>query len=184
MAVDLYERSYERAGLDVIKKSLTRLLHGKLSEYGAESDYTDLEKKFARALSPHFAELYADMWNASEMEPHNIDDAQAGQLAGYQRATALADFFTINIHASDMDFTIQHIPEGQTDMSVALDFAEMFEKLKGDFCEIIRMTSQEQQDAMRKFTPNAPKLDMDSQPKPKAPKGPKSPYEIESDPYA
>ncbi len=182
MAVDLYARSYDKAGTDVVKLSLTRLIAGRLSEYGGNQDYTDVEKAFARSLAPHFAGLYADLWNQMEMEPHSIDDGQGGELAGYQSANALADYVTVNVHASDMEFLIKHTPEGQTESDVAINFAEMFEKLKGDFCEIVRMTSQEKQDAFRKLIPHAPKMDLNGL-KPK-PSGPKSPYEIENDPYA
>ncbi|TNE32387.1 MAG: hypothetical protein EP349_01735 [Alphaproteobacteria bacterium] len=181
MTVDLYAQAFEKAGTDVVTKSLERLMGGHLSEFGGSADYTQLEKDFARALAPHFAGLYADFWNNVEMEAHDVYDATGGQFYGYRTAAAIADYVALNVQATDMDFTIRHIPDGQSETDVALDFVEMFNKLKGDFCEIIRVTSQEKQDSMRKLVPDAPKLEAAAKPKPS---GPKDPYTVSDDPYA
>lgn len=181
MAVDLYAQAFDKAGTDAVTKSLERLMHGHLSDFGGNADYTAVEKDFARALAPHFAGLYADLWNDIEMEAHDIYDGAGGQLQGYRTASALADYVAVNVEASDMDFTIRHVPDGQNETDVALDFVEMFNKLKGDFCEIIRVTAQEKQDAFRKLIPHAPKLDAAAKPKPS---GPKDPFTVSDDPYA
>jgi len=181
-AVDCYARAYDKAGTDVIKTALSRLLNGRLSEFGGNADYTQVEKDFARALAPHFAGLYADLWNRTEMEPHDILDADRGAFRGCEAASALAAYVAATVQPSDMNFTVRHIPDGQTETDVCLDFAEMFNKLKSDFCDIIRITAQEKQESLQKLTPHAPKFEPANAPKPGAPK-PQEPYENALTPY-
>ena len=118
MAKDLYLQAYEDAGLDVIKTSLQILMTGKIEKYG-HRNYDDEHKNVCRVLSPHFAGLFADFWNAQEVPKHDIYNAHEGQLHGYDTAIRIADEMHAFLHASDLDFIVEAPNKGQNDAETA-----------------------------------------------------------------
>ncbi len=171
MAKDLYLNAYERSGFDVVKTSLEILMTGNLERYG-HHNYSNEQKAACLFFAPHLAGLFADFWNAEEVPAHDALNSHAGQLHGYDTAAIIADEIYGKVSASDLDFIVEDVNENESEAGTALYFSAIVEKIKDDMCAIIKFTSHDKREAMRKFTPKAPELKHQHILKPSGPKPP------------
>ncbi len=177
IAKDLYIEAYENAGMSVIKTSMERLIKGNISNYGGGQDYSIEQNAICIAIAPHLGGLFVDLWNIQEIPSHDVLNAHEGQLHGYSTSIGIAEAID-SIQASELAFIVERANLNEDEDKTALYLASQIDKIKGDMCEIIKITANEKRDAMRKFTPKPP-ANKPKEPKPLAPKPPG--YETETD---